>query len=976
MSGIESAFETLRRDSWQSPDPALMSLEAYVVHGGDANRRAIRHYQPPKSYQSTGTAKFVAFIARPRLAGEADFRALEGLLLAGFNRDVGAWADHCLRTEGPKEDTHAVLMRVLRAAGREEDRLELLGSNVETWARGRVPTSAGRALLAMSDDELRQLTGFAAQWHPVELTAFLLESAPARLGTLLDLLLGKNTWRAAEVCSLLAAKSGRTHEGAIVDAMRAAKEPRLRFEIGRVLHSLEPVAHREKALEAALKCRADSALWLLEVLGPDSVPHLTHVVTSTRENNWAWRSSCEEILAAAVRTLGKGALSLLQAGAKSTDQALAFAGLNHLAILAHPSTAGFVRKNILQGLAHKDPAIVARFADLAGRASPADYSAELWALMGHASRPVRASATRALVRMKEGARTRALEALSDRKAEVRLGAAEILSALGGAEEALEARLEAESSDLVRDALLEALERAHSSAGRAPTRADVEALIARAEPKLRRPRPPGFEPEKLPALRFLDGAPLDERAVRYLLYRQARCAEIRPDIECRALYALIDRRTSGDFAAAVLNAFIRSDARTSDRWALAVAGILGDRRSVAELARLAAEWADTARNALAMAAVAALALQGSDEAMLALDALAIRYRARRKIVSDAAREAIARAADAMGVSPDDLGDRVVPWLGFEQGKPRIVPAGGKELQVEVTPLFKLRFREVASRKILSAVPKSASPEQAKELKELAAALREAGKSQGRRMESLFVRQRRWPEPRWRELFLAHPLLAPFAVRQIWGAWTEQGALSCTFRALEDLSLTDAADAAVAVPPGCRIGLVHPLDLGEPALAAWRAHLADHEVEPAFEQMERPVARPAASQRNRCEYDGVSGKSVLGITFRGRMDRLAWRHGSVQSHGYVSCFLKPFPESGVDGLLRVEGMYMGIGMEASVTLGPLQFVKSGSVRTASGEYDEPSGPDDPRLVRLGDVPAVVYSETVSDLAEIAGAADPEE
>ena len=50
----------------------------------------------------------------------------------------------------------------------------------------------------------------------------------------------------------------------------------------------------------------------------------------------------------------------------------------------------------------------------------------------------------------------------------------------------------------------------------------------------------------------------------------------------------------------------------------------------------------------------------------------------------------------------------------------------------------------------------------------------------RMENLLVRQRRWPVARWKQLFLAHPLMLPFAVRMLWGM---EDALGVANRLLE-------------------------------------------------------------------------------------------------------------------------------------------------------------------------------------------------
>ena len=70
-----------------------------------------------------------------------------------------------------------------------------------------------------------------------------------------------------------------------------------------------------------------------------------------------------------------------------------------------------------------------------------------------------------------------------------------------------------------------------------------------------------------------------------------------------------------------------------------------------------------------------------------------------------------------------------------------------------------------------------------------------------------------------------------------------------------------------------------------------------------------------------------------------------------------------------------MFIGIGMDDSIKLGRFCFVKCGSVSTGSYVYDEPSDDKDPRLLSFGDVPPIVFSETLGDLARIAGKNDTE-
>ena len=68
-------------------------------------------------------------------------------------------------------------------------------------------------------------------------------------------------------------------------------------------------------------------------------------------------------------------------------------------------------------------------------------------------------------------------------------------------------------------------------------------------------------------------------------------------------------------------------------------------------------------------------------------------------------------------------------------------------------------------------------------------------------------------RWRELFLRHPVLLPFATRLVWAAYDAEGKRIALFRALEDRSLTTVQDDAYELPESCKVGAVHPLELSD-------------------------------------------------------------------------------------------------------------------------------------------------------------------
>jgi hypothetical protein len=364
--------------------------------------------------------------------------------------------------------------------------------------------------------------------------------------------------------------------------------------------------------------------------------------------------------------------------------------------------------------------------------------------------------------------------------------------------------------------------------------------------------------------------------------------------------------------------------------------------------------------------------GTDVALCAVDALSIRYRSKQKNIGKAASESFAEAAERLGMTVEELGDRVVPWLGFERDTPRVIEHGEKRIEVGIGMDFKLSYRDLVKEKTIKSLPAAIPAEVKKDFKELGATLREVVKGQLVRMENLMVRQFRWPRQLWEELYLAHPLLLPFAARLVWGVYDGVGNLQATYRALEDRTLTNEEDDEFELPQeeGITIGIVHPLELSPEQRQAWASHLADYDIQSPFLQLERPVVFVADDEKQTKMATKYRGTSINAMTFKGRAERLGWLRGSVCDGGGITSYRKSFPGAGADGILGLEGMYIGIDMYEDIHLEDFCFVRSGSVTFGSYTYDEPGNQDDERLLAFGQVPPIVYSEIMGDLTKIVG------
>jgi HEAT repeat protein len=624
--------------------------------------------------------------------------------------------------------------------------------------------------------------------------------------------------------------------------------------------------------------------------------------------------------------------------------------------------------------------------DIAARTDMAPIADAVWPFLGHRSRLIRKSAARTLATLREAGIAQAAELLVTGDIHSRAGAAELLARIESerATRLLEERLDAEDDDDVRDIVLERLDAVWTERGKTFTRAEIEAKIVRTE-RVGEPIADWVKEAKLPALHEIDGKPLDLAAVRYLMFRQSRVKDIllddpagfsltRPnvclDLEAKHLFARIDRRTSGDFALELLQQFLKSRQKVPYRWAMTMAAALGDGRIVPLLVEQVTSWCERNWGQLAEHAARALALVDDDQALVALDALTLRYRTKHKNVSEGALEAFAAVAERRGVSVDELGDLVVPALGFESNATRTIDGGKTTFDVRVGLDFKLKFFDVGKKKAVASLPKSVPAETAAEFKALATTLREVSKAQCVRLENMLMRQHRWPAQRWQELFRKHPLLVPFGIRLVWGVYDPSNALTATFRALDDGGLTTSDDASLDLPATSTIGIVHPLELDAALRLAWQTHLADNEVEPPFPQLQRLVFRPKPEQRDRRMLVDIAGKEMNALTFKGRASRSNWVRASVGDGASVLAYAKRFSASGVDAILSIRDMYIYSDADTIITLEDLCFVPSNTFRLGGYIYDFPSKDDDERALRLGDVPAVTFSETMADIQKIAG------
>ncbi len=343
-------------------------------------------------------------------------------------------------------------------------------------------------------------------------------------------------------------------------------------------------------------------------------------------------------------------------------------------------------------------------------------------------------------------------------------------------------------------------------------------------------------------------------------------------------------------------------------------------------------------------------------------LAVSKRWRTRGVKDLAAQLVEAIAERNGWTPDQLADRTAPTGGFDERGLLDLPVGEKSYQARLDFDGRIGLYNPDGKPVKS-LPASASGPAAEDLTEAKQALSTARKetkqvwdAQSRRLQEALSTQREWASEDWIDHILNHPVMTRMAQRLIW-----QGRRSddtwIAFRPMDDLSLTDAADAEVAPDAFSVVRLAHSSQMDPGQIGAWKTHLADYEVVPLFVQIDRPLRHGDPKQT---EVTDREGWGIESFKLRSAATKLGYNRGAAEDGGWFMTYEKPFDSLKLTVVIEFTGAPLPEENE------PTALIAMRIVRQRPGRYLDWS-----KGVPFGEVPPVLVSEAWSDLHTIAAA-----
>jgi predicted DNA-binding WGR domain protein len=356
---------------------------------------------------------------------------------------------------------------------------------------------------------------------------------------------------------------------------------------------------------------------------------------------------------------------------------------------------------------------------------------------------------------------------------------------------------------------------------------------------------------------------------------------------------LDRDSLAAFAWAVFERWQEAGAPSKEGWALHALGWFGDDTTVRALSPLIRSWPGESQHAKAVTGLDVLADIGTEVALSHLNGIA--EKVKFKALKTRAQEKVSQIAAELGLSRDQLADRLVPRLGLDDEASLVIDYGPRQFRVGFDEQLKPYVLDPDGKRRKDLPKPGAKDDQERaplEHKRYAALkkdVRTIAADQIHRLERAMVDQRTWTAAEFHTVLAAHPLLWHIVRRLVW--ITDEGV---SFRLAEDRTLADSGDDEFTLPETATVRVAHPVQLQE-SVEAWGEVFADYEILQPFPQLGRPLHVLPAGEDLLAHLEKYSetpypvGK-ILSLTKKG------WVRGEPQDAGVECWITRPLPGGG--------------------------------------------------------------------------------
>lgn len=447
-------------------------------------------------------------------------------------------------------------------------------------------------------------------------------------------------------------------------------------------------------------------------------------------------------------------------------------------------------------------------------------------------------------------------------------------------------------------------------------------------------------DMLPDVRFAD---MTEKApavvIRYIL-SEYLCLE--EPYKVKACDKIVEQLHAPDFQQMMENIYLfwkENGAEAKKKMIMVPYCIYGSDTQILRLKTQLKDWAEASRGAIAAFVVNAIAMNGGSVALVMIDGISVKFPNNQ--VKNAAKAAFTFAAKALEIPEDELSDKIVPTLGFNQAGEKVLDYGPRNFTVTLMPDFSLSIFDNEKQKTIKSMPSPGANDDEvkataakKEFSELKKQIKATVQSQTNRLEKVLMNGRRWTVASWNKLFVENPIMHRFATGLIWGVYDGEK-LTGTFRYMEDGTFNTVDEEEYTLPEQACITLVHPIELPEDVLSGWKEQLDDYEIVQPIPQLTAPIIVLEEKDTNGNKITRYNGSIVKSGKISGMAKKHNMVRGEVWDAGSYTCFHLVDKYLNMAAQLNFEYMYMGQEYNDDVTLGDVVLYRMGEDQTTDDE-----------------------------------------
>lgn len=229
------------------------------------------------------------------------------------------------------------------------------------------------------------------------------------------------------------------------------------------------------------------------------------------------------------------------------------------------------------------------------------------------------------------------------------------------------------------------------------------------------------------------------------------------------------------------------------------------------------------------------------------------------------KALTAAAEREGLPRSEIEELAVPSYGLTDVGVLEEPMGDFTARFTIRGVGDSELMFVRKDgKLAKSVPAAVKASHAQELKELKLAMKDIGTmlpAQKDRIDSMFLDDKSWTIPIWRERYLDHPLVGVLARKLIWSVRESEKAPWRSVTWLKD-TLVDIRGEAIKIGNnGGTVRLWHPIGMAEAEVLEWRRFFEDREIRQPFKQAHREVYLLTDAERRTSTYSNRFAAHVI-------------------------------------------------------------------------------------------------------------------